>query len=215
MSEKTYLELVAAGIFAPFIKKTTIITDGEGNHAFPKAILHALFMAVIGWTVFGWFFVGRYWFTEYLRGDFDAPARIYAFENNLIFMFETIAVFLVAMWIIPALLQVVINQIGLGTSKIQIKMAFNTHAYSTSGFPFLMFPLTMILTWIDPVSWRIPFSAIGFEIMKWIFFGMIAYGFLCAAFRSHQQFGVSIALSLSHLWFPIALIVAELTLGII
>jgi hypothetical protein len=215
MSSLNYLDSITAGIFAPLLKEKLNFEPQSDKIGLSSAIFHAILTAVIGWTVFGWLFVFRYSFTRFLRGDINSPAKVYAYENNLIFMFETIGILIVLMWIFPSILQIILNRITLGKEKVQPRLSFVTHAYSTSGFAFLFFPVVIILTWLNTYNYKVIISNFGQDIIIVGFFIIICYTYLCAAFRSHQQFGVRIRYSLLHLWIPGLLILAQITIGIV
>jgi hypothetical protein len=215
MSPLTYLDSVTAGLFAPFTKEKMNIDPQTDKLGMAPAIFHAIFTAIIGWTVFGWLFVFRYSFTRFLRGEINSPAKVYAYENNLIFMIETFAILIVLMWVFPSLLQIILNRVTLGQGKSQPGLAFVTHAYSTSGLAFLFFPIVIILTWLDPYNYKVLISGFGQDIITIGFFVIISYTYLCTAFRSHQQFSVPVRFSLIHLWIPGLLILAQFTIGIV
>ncbi len=198
-----YIEMVSAGIFAPFFKKSDAhLNHGWHEESLVTAIFHALFSAFTGWMAMGWLFVGREWFSLFLRGDWQSPAKVYAYENNGSFMVQTVFYLLLFLWAVPAGIQILLNRKHSSARAGQARAAFICHSYSGSAFGFLLMPVILSLSWKNPTSWRLYLSENTEAVIVLFFFILIFYTYSSFVVRSRREFHIPVKKSLWHLLIP-------------
>jgi undecaprenyl pyrophosphate phosphatase UppP len=211
-THNTYSELMMAGLFAPFILNKPIHFE---TNDWPRALIHLILSIIAGWIAMAWLFVDKYNFLNFLHGDWNSPARVYAFESNGEFMLYTIGILLILTWLFPALFQMLLNRTTLGRGQTQVKLSLITHSFTGTSFAFLFMPVMMIYIWYNSYSWGLELTPSAVSAVKICFFISILYGFICVMFQSKIQFGISLKKGVFHLWIPIILLILALWRGII
>lgn len=198
-----YWKLFISALFAPWTKQISLV---YGKNDAIKALIHMLGMAVIGWMALAWMFVERYHIYDFWHGDWDARARVYAYENNGEFMIYSILLVIVLMSILPICTQLFIAWKTHALNKAIIKEAFILHAFNASSFSLFFTPFVLSVSWFDPMSWHVPLTNVG-QIIMFILFGLImVYTYLIIVIRSKFQFKTRWRYAILHLWVPAALI---------
>jgi len=209
MSENRLMELVSTGMFAPFTDQPVLQTKPKDGL---RATFYAILGSVLGWIAMGWLIVQRYNLTRYFQGNMNAPAKVYAYENNFIFMLETIGLLVVLLWIFPCNFQMILNKMVHHETKAT--EVFMTQSFTATSFSVFFLPVILALSWTNQLGWQLLLTNEWKQVVFAYFFACITYSYLCAAYRSRQQFGISWKLSWLHLWVPILLILAEIIFDI-
>jgi len=198
---KDYVNGLTTGIFGPFIIDEKMQPKKMGG-----AIFNIILMTIMGWLSFAYIFVKRLHLNEFMHGNLDAPAKVFAYENNLIFMFETFGLIIGVMLILPMLTQIVIQKFVL-KQNVDYKNIVIQAAYST--FSFSLFALTVILpmTLSNTTDLFIGATKLSIIIFYIFFWTTIAWTFLCFCWNMSKTSGVPLKFTLIHMWVPILLLI--------
>jgi len=167
-------------------------------------------MAVLGWMAMAWMFVERYHIYDFWHGDWEARARVYAYENNGEFMLYTIIFVITLMSLLPLFTQIFIGMLTHSMNKQMVSDAIILHSFNASAFSLFFTPVVLVVVWLDPMSWHVPLTPVGQYVMMGIFGILVIFPYLTAVIRSKQQFQTRWRYALIHLWVPSALALLSL-----